>query len=202
MWETCPRFLHGSDLAGNRTEYLWYTSPTLYQKATVWWYCRLTNRCLSHCPLLTISIIDRVVQYTHHTRQHVLVNWYIAPVYSCVPIASLVPKVEMGSQNVKRSCDQEHALFWSYDVMFVDAAYCMSPLIYLVFAHYIYWMERRVLSVNWVTCRFVLTVAIQSLCHAVVFLHGLQEGWLSPTERASVSAISLRHIWPPLYTPR
>jgi len=31
VWETCPRFLHGSDLAGNRTSYLWYASPMLYQ---------------------------------------------------------------------------------------------------------------------------------------------------------------------------
>ena len=34
VWETCQRFLHGSDLAGNRTEYLWYASSTLYQLAT------------------------------------------------------------------------------------------------------------------------------------------------------------------------
>ena len=37
-----------------------------------------------------------------------------------------------------------------------------------------------------------------NMMHWVVFT---QEGWLSPTERASVSAISLRHILPPLGTP-
>jgi len=32
MWETCPRlFLHGSDLAGNRTWHLRYASPMPYQ---------------------------------------------------------------------------------------------------------------------------------------------------------------------------
>jgi len=30
VWETCPRFLHGSYLAGNRTSHLWYASPTPY----------------------------------------------------------------------------------------------------------------------------------------------------------------------------
>jgi len=31
VWETCPRFLHVSDLAGSRTSHLRYASPTLYQ---------------------------------------------------------------------------------------------------------------------------------------------------------------------------
>jgi len=31
VWETCPRFLRGSALAGSRTSHLRYASPTLYQ---------------------------------------------------------------------------------------------------------------------------------------------------------------------------
>ena len=34
VWETCTRFLHDSNLAGNRTSYLRYASPMLYQQAT------------------------------------------------------------------------------------------------------------------------------------------------------------------------
>jgi len=31
VWETCPSFLHSSDLARSQTSHLWCASPTLYQ---------------------------------------------------------------------------------------------------------------------------------------------------------------------------
>ena len=35
MWETCPRFLHGRDLACSRTSYLPYASPVIHWATTI-----------------------------------------------------------------------------------------------------------------------------------------------------------------------
>ena len=51
VWETCPRFLHNSDLAGNWTSHLWY--------AIVW---RSTSKPLSHSyrHVMTVSPMSSI----------------------------------------------------------------------------------------------------------------------------------------------